>query len=368
MSEPINDHMGKIARGTGIAMLGMFIGLPLQFVVRLVVARYGLEANYGVFSLAWVVLNFCTALACLGLNEGVTRHIAYQRGRGESTKVRVTVAVSLQLTIVASIIIGFAHFLGAQIIALNVFHTVDLVLPLRIFAVGVPFFALINVLVAVFRGFDRTEPQAYFQYIVLNVLFLVFFLAIVTLKMPFVAAFYAYMAALVVTFVALLAYTMKKLPLSIPFAARVTGDGVIEELLFFSLPLLGTALLSVTILSMDTLMLGYFKTAEVVGLYNAAYPLAFLISIPLYAATLIYTPVATGLYAQHSIAELRRSFTVLNKWAASLTLPIFLVLFLFPEAVLGLLFGPAYLVAAPALRILSIGFIVNNLFGPSQSV
>jgi len=368
MSEPINDHMGKIARGTGIAILGMSVGLLLQFVVRLVVARYGLDANYGVFSLAWVILNFCTMLACLGLHEGITRHIAYQRGRGESPKVRGAIAVSLQLTIVASIIIGLALFLGAQVIALNVLHTADLVLPLKIFAVGVPFFALMNTLVAVFRGFDRIEPQVYFQYILLNVLFLVLLVAAVLLNMPFVTVFYAYLAALVVTFLALLAYTAKKLPSPLSFTDRLCAAGIMGELLHFSLPLLGTALLSVMILSMDTLILGYFKTPEVVGLYNAAYPLAFFISIPLYAAALIYTPIATGLYAQHSIAELRRSFTVLNKWGASLTLPFFLVLFLFPEAVLGLLFGPEYLVAAPALRILSIGFIVNNLFGPNQSI
>jgi O-antigen/teichoic acid export membrane protein len=37
---------------------------------------------------------------------------------------------------------------------------------------------------------------------------------------------------------------------------------------------------------------------------------------------------------------------------------------LFPEAVLNLLFGSAYIAAAPALRILSLGFIILNVFGP----
>jgi len=41
---------------------------------------------------------------------------------------------------------------------------------------------------------------------------------------------------------------------------------------------------------------------------------------------------------------------------------------LFPEAVLNLFFGPTYIAAAPALRILSLGFITSNLFGPNHSI
>jgi O-antigen/teichoic acid export membrane protein len=345
----------------------MSVGLLLQFFVRLVVARYGLQANYGVFSLALVIMNFCAMLACLGLHEGATRYIAYYRGKGEAVKIRGTVSFSLRLTAGASILIGLLLFLTAPLLAINVFHAVELELALRIFAVGLPFFAILNVLVAIFRGFDRTEPQAYFQYIVLNGFFLLLLLAVVALGMSFVAVFYAYLVALILTFVALLAFALKQRPQPLSFDDVMSSGGVKGELLSFSAPLLGTALLSVAILSMDTLMLGYFKAPEVVGLYNAAYPLAFLISIPLHAAMLIYTPVATGLCSQHAFAELRRSFTVLNKWVASLTLPIFLVLCLFPEAVLGVLFGPEYMTAAPALRILSIGFMLNNIIGPNQS-
>jgi O-antigen/teichoic acid export membrane protein len=114
----------------------------------------------------------------------------------------------------------------------------------------------------------------------------------------------------------------------------------------------------------DTLLLGYFKTPDVVGLYNAASPLAKFVSEPLALMMLIYIPVATGLYSQNLMAEFRRSYIISTKWIVSLTLPFFLVLFLFPEGVLNLLFGPSYVAAAPALRILSLGFIIGNLLGP----
>jgi O-antigen/teichoic acid export membrane protein len=365
MLEPLSDSLRKIARGAGIAIVGMLLGLLLQLIARLIIARYGLQANYGTFSLALVVLNFAMTVASLGLIQGATRYIAYFRARDDLAKVRGAVSVSLCLTTAASIIISVVLFFSAEAIALNIFHTLDLVPALRIFAIGLPFFTLINVFTAIFRGFDRVEPQAYFQLMLLNILFLLFLLAVILLNLHFIVVFYAYLAALVLTFVGLILYTVKKLPQPVMFSTSKADTSIVKDLLIFSLPLLGTAMLSLMIFWTDTLMLGYFKAPETVGLYNAAYPLAYFVSVPLTALALIYIPVASGLYSQNLMTELRRDYTILTKWFSFLTLPIFLVLCLFPEAVLSLFFGSAYVAAAPALRILSLGFIISNLLGPN---
>jgi O-antigen/teichoic acid export membrane protein len=368
MAEPLTDSLKKIARGTGVALLGTFLALLIGFVTRLIIARYGSEADYGIYSLAIVILTFALTLACLGLPEGVARYIAYFRGREEAAKIRGVISVSLQLAAAASVIISIALFFSAKAIASNIFHTPDLALALKAFAIGIPFFTLINILVSVFRGFDRMEPQAYFQYGLFSILFLLLVSVIAILHLSFADIFYTYVIALILTFAALLTYTIKRLPQPITFTGGQAGAPVRKGLLFFSLPLLGTAILATIILWADTLLLGYFKTPEVVGLYNAASPLAKFISEPLAVMLLIYTPVATGLHSRNLMAELRRNYIISTKWIVSLTLPLFLVLCLFPEAVLNLFFGPTYVAAAPALRILSLGFIINNLFGPNQSI
>lgn len=367
MYEPLSDSMKKIARGAGIVLIGTFISLLLGFIIRLILARYGSEADYGIYSLALMVFTFVTVLACLGLNEGTTRYVAFFRGKEALAKVRGTIAVSLQLATVISIIISVALFLSAEAIASNIFHAPDLALALKIFAGGVPFLTLISVLAAIFRGFDRAEPLTYFYFILLNVLFLLLLLAVAMFGMPFSAVFYAYVIALLLTFVALATYTVKKLPLAVKFSGEEVDSSIRKELLLFSLPVLGSSEISVIIVWAATLMLGYFSTPELVGLYNAAYPLSEFVSTPLTALMLIYTPVATGLYSQNLMTELRRNYTILTKWIVSLTLPLFLVLCLFPEAVLNLTFGSAYIAAAPALRILSLGFIIRNLFGPNAN-
>jgi len=368
MPQPLSDSLKKIARGTGIALVGTFVALLLGFAIRLIIARYGSEADYGTYSLAIVIMVFATTLVGLGLPDGVARFIAYFRGRRETDKVRGVTSVALQVTTIASIIVSLVLFFGADFLAINIFHTADLARALKIFAFGIPFYTLINVLVSIFRGYDTMEPQAYFQYILFNVLFLLFVATLAIFHLSFTNLFYSYVAALILTFIALLAYSIRKLPQPIIHVHRQSNDAVRKELLIFSLPLLATAILATITLWMDTMLLGYFKTPEMVGLYNAASPLARFVSDPLAMMMLIYTPIATGLYSNNQMVELRRNYVVSTKWIVSLTLPFFLVLFLFPEAVLNLFFGSTYIAAAPALRILSLGFIISNLFGPNQSI
>lgn len=367
MYEPLTDSLRKIARGAGIAIGGMLLGLLLQFVARLIIARYSSETNYGIFSLALAVLSISAILACLGLDYGATRYIAYFRAKGDIARVRGAMSTYIQLSTAISLLIGIALFFGAKTIALNIFHTPDLIPAFRIFAIGLPFLTIISTLTDIFRGFDQVKPQAYFKYISLNTLFILLLLAVMLAGLPFVTVFYAYLAAIALTFTATVIFTTKKLPYPITSAEKKPTPSIKRELLSFSLPLLVVAVLITIINWTDTLILGYFKTPAAVGFYSAAYPLAQFIYMPMGALLLIYVPIATRLYSQNLLAELRRNYTILTKWLTFLTLPAFLILCLFPEAVLNLFFGTAYSAAAPALRILSFGFMLNNLLGPNTA-
>ncbi|MFC1992492.1 flippase [Chloroflexota bacterium] len=365
MIEPLDEPLRKIARGTTIALVGMVLGTFLTLIIRLVIARYGLQVNYGIFSLALVVLHLANVVAGLGLLRGSTRYIAYFRGRKEKDKIRGVMSASLWLSGSTSILIGLVIFFSAEYIATSLFHVAELAPALKIFAAGIPFSTMTGILLSYFRGFDRIGPGIYFHNIGSNAIILSLLIVIIAASLSFNTVFYAYPVAIIVTFVVLVIYTIKKLPVRISLTNASEVAPVLKELTFFSLPLLGSAVMTMIMMRIDTLMLGFFKQAEAVGLYNTAFPLAMFISEPLAALILIYVPVATGLYSQNRINEMNRAYTVSTKWLVSLTLPVFLVLSTHPEAVLHLSFGQGYLPAADALRILSIGFIINNFLGPN---
>ena len=361
MSQIIDQSLKKIARGTTIVFLGTIVGMLFAFGGRVLVARFFSQTEYGIYSLAVIILNVAVVISTLGLELGSPRQIAYYRGKDDAAKVEGVISSSLQIAIIASILLAVALFFTSNVISAQIFHEPGLALPLKIFSIAIPFFVLIDILASLFRGFDEVKPKAYFQDILRHGLFPVLLLPVILLGLSFTAGIHAFSASIVITAIALTVYTAKKAPFTMK-RYRVAGP-VTKELLLFSLPLLGVAVLGLILTWTDTLMLGYFKSADVVGLYNGALPLARLIPITLAAMAFIYLPIASQLYSQNLIAEMKRTYQVLTKWIFSLSLPLFLLLFLFPEAILSFFFGAGYAEAVLALRILALGLIFHTFLG-----
>jgi len=142
----------KTARGAGIAFIGFAIGLALSFATRVIIARYGLQANYGIFSLGLATLNFAMVIASLGLMQGATRTIAFFHGKGDVPSIRSTLTATLQLASLASLALGLAVFFAADLIATGLLNTPELSQPLRIFAIAIPFLTMINVFASFFAA------------------------------------------------------------------------------------------------------------------------------------------------------------------------------------------------------------------------
>ena len=56
----------------------------------------------------------------------------------------------------------------------------------------------------------------------------------------------------------------------------------------------------------DTLMLGFFKTVEMVASYNAVYPIAALLSTGINSMGFLYVPIISQLYGKNQIREIRK--------------------------------------------------------------
>ena len=362
MSEIVNQSLQKIAKGTGIIFIGTIIGMLLGFIGRIILVRFTTQTEYGIYTLALVIISIFATISTLGLQEGSTRYIAYFRGKKEEGKVRGVISSSIKIASIASISLAVISFFISDFISINIFHTSELSTPLKIFSIAIPFTVLITVFIAIFRGFDRVDAQVYFNNILRPALYLLLLIAVILFGLSFLGVVYAYVLSIAVTCVVFVIYLMKKYPLPIRSSSSITNP-MTKELLFFSVPLLAVSMLQMITTWTDTLMLGYFKTPDVVGLYNAALPLANLISIVLLSVNFLFVPIISSLYAKNLMTEMKRSYAILTKWIFLVTVPIFFVLFLFPDVVLNLLFGSRYIGAAIALQILSLGFFVHVFLG-----
>jgi len=361
----INVSLKQVARGTGIASIGLGVSFILAFISKLLVARYGTEAEYGIFSLATTVFLICATIGTLGLQSGLSRSIAYARSKMQDAKVQGFIKASLQFTFIASIILAIILLAIADILAENVFHEPALGTPLRMLALAIPFIILIRIVVSIFLGFEQVKAKVFFQDIIRNGIFPLVLLIIISLHLSFNYIYYAYLASFIVTCLLLIIFAMRHIPSKTKLLAIPRFDHTARELFTFSMPLLGIAMIQLIIGWTDTIMLGYFRSTGEVGLYNVSFPLAHFVVYPLTAVLIVYQPVMSRLYGQDLVREVGRTFTVISKWVFFASLPLSLAFFLFPEAALGFMFGEGYIEAAGALRILSLGWVLSNLMGPN---
>ena len=357
----VDETLKKIVRGASIVFLGTIVGMLLGFGSRLIVVRYITQSEYGIFALAVVFVGIFSTVATLGLAQGATRYIAYFRGKNELSKIKGVVFSSLGFPLIASILLSLVLFFASDILSTRVFDEPELSTPLKIFSAAIPFSVLTGMLITIYRGFDRVDVKVYFQDILHGALFPLLLGGVILLGLAFLGVLYASLAATVITFIAFAIYTIRKPPL--PMKGGESASPMGKELLLFSLPLLASSMLGIILLWTDTIMLGYFKTASDVGLYNGALPLARLIPIPLTSMAFIYVPVVSQLYSRGLMNEMKRSYQVLTKWIFVLSFPLFLLLLLFPITTLSFLFGYQYAEAAQALRILSLGLMVHTFLG-----
>lgn len=363
MSEIANQSLNKIAKGAVLTFMGTGIGMVLVFISRLMVARYVTQSDYGIYSLALVVMNIFTLISVLGLDVGSARQIALYRGKGDGSKVRGVVFSSLLIAVTLSSFLSVVLFFISDLISMRLFNNPELATILRIFSITIPLFNLISILAAIFRGFERAEPSAYFQNILKNLLFTLFLAGVIFLNLQFSGVVWAYVVSMMVTFIAFAVYAIKRSPVALQEEKKVPVSSMTKELLLFSLPLFGMTISGTLMTFVDTLMLGFFTTSADVGLYNAASPLAQILTMGLYATSFLCIPLMTQLHSKHQNDEIKRSYAVLSKWTFAATLPVFLIFFLFPGATINIVFGSGYVAAATALQILSAGYFVFALFG-----
>jgi O-antigen/teichoic acid export membrane protein len=361
-NEP-NSSLKNIGKGTMIYLVGTVVSILFGFVSKSLIARYGTETQFGIYSLALVIINVALLFSCLGLVEGTTRYIAYFRGKGEKDNATLIGSMSLLTVTILGAILCVILFFTSDVIATKIFKEPDLIPALKILAFCIPLISNLNVFIAIFRGFDRAQEKVYFQDISINVVFCFLMLPIFFLKINFIWVFFAYLITIAVTVFFVIIYTKRNAPAVLHLNFKINSS--YKALLRFSLPLVVVSMFQMILAYSDTVLLGYFQNAGVVGLYNAALPVCQFIMISMSALVFTYAPIIAGLYAQNLLAELAQNYVTITKWIFVTSFPMLLFILFFSKQILMYLWGANYVSASLALQILAVGVFISNLLGPN---
>ncbi|MDP4039120.1 MAG: flippase [Candidatus Pacearchaeota archaeon] len=358
----IDKSLSILASSAVIVLIGMILSKIFSYIYRIMIARvYGPEV-YGLFLLASSIIGLLIFFVLLGFDSGIVRFIPIYLAEKKIKNIRFLVNLGFYSSIILGVIFGAILFLSSTIISISIFHNSALIFFLKIFSILVPIMALTNYSLAIINGYEKIKLFSFIENIWrsgMNVLFLVFLilLGIGANSVP-LSFLLAGISTLIISVIAVYKYTLHsskenldKLEINEKRKAR-------KEFIHFSIPLLFFNIISVLMGWIDSLFIGYFKTATEVGVYNSAVPIALLLYIAPQLFTKLFLPMVSREYGRRKIEVIKQLTQQVGKWILLINLPIFLVLFLFPENFINLLFGAEFTSAGTALRIL----IINALF------
>ena len=361
MSKIVKSSLETAVKGTTLVFIGAVVSMLLWFFTKILIIRNTTMAELGIYSLVIATVSITSIIAGAGLTDGITKFVSIFLGEGKTDDAEAVSKSSLQIGLLSSITASVSLYLLSPAIAVKVFFMPELVTPLRVVSFLPVLHVFSGVLVGILRGYGHIRPKVYFLNIAHPLFLLIILGAVFVLDLPFIGLFYAYLLALIAVNICMASYGYLKMGFN-PFA--LAGGRFSMNLLRFSAPLLGTALIGMIFTWTDTFMLGRYTGAENVGVYNVSMSLAKLIVVVLSALGFVFMPIAGEMYARGQMAELKRTYQVLTRWVFSATLPLLFILLAFPVPIISSLFGERYVVSSGPLSVLLVGFSWTIFIGP----
>jgi O-antigen/teichoic acid export membrane protein len=352
------DSLGK---GTSVMVLGTIALLLLNFIGRVYAARNLTVSQFGSFNLGLALAGLLALVALLGLHQAMARSIAENPDPIARRRIIRWTAVITGITSVSASVIVYTF--AAQIA--NLFDPSDAVVLTQVFeffSVTVGLTLLCTFIASIFQGFEDTVPNAWLNQAVQPASFAIFLVIFFQFHLALEGALLAWVISNIVTFVALVVYSFRRLPRHL--TPGPSNAPLPKGLFSLSIALWGVTTLTFVTAYVDTLILGAFRPSEQVGIYSAMMLLARLILVVAAAVTYIFLPVAARLWGQRDRKTLSEMFVTTARWMMIFTVPIFFLFTLMPNASIVTVFGKSYVGGDEALVLISVGAFISILFGP----
>lgn len=324
----------QVARNTVAGLVGNTIGLGLQFVASIVVARGLGAAGFGVYSSALAFAMLFGTLADGGVTGGLTRELAIAEGGVARRLLGVGLVIKVGASVLAyglllgvAVVVGFA---GEQLAVVAVMGGAYVLSFLGQTALGVV------------RALGRMEIEAGLT-VVYSGVFAVW--VVVVPRSPLLFAW-----GWVVAYAA-----FALVGLGVVFGLFVRPiwvfDGVLARQIWrVGLPLGLSALLLLVYTRLPIYMLTLLSSARQVGVFNAAFGLVRNLQVLAVTLSAALGPVLVRLAAE-DVVQLRAAYTVALRTTLLLLVPVAVGGSVLSGSLVALLFGAAYVASTPVLAL-----------------
>ena len=364
-TEEINKGLKLLVKTSFVVFIGILLSKIFTYVYRIIIARHFGPEIYGLFSLAIMTIGWLVAFSSLGLTHGLLRFIPLYRGKKQINRIKHILKISTTILFFSSIIAGLILFFSADFISIKIFHNSDLIIFLKIFSFLIPFIIFSSILLATLRAFEEISWYSFIFNILQNCVKVVFIILLIFLGFKVHAIIFSYFLGFLSMF--LVAYFVCKHKLPEIFGKyklnKKIKSKINKEFVSYSWPIMFSTILGTMLFWVDSFLIGYFMGATDVGFYNAAVPIVLLIGFAPELFMQLFFPLINRKFSHKNLRVIKELSQQVGKWIFILNFPLFLMMILFPGAIINIFFGETYLVAENSLRILAIGnFILYLLY------
>lgn len=356
--------MTAVAKGSGFVFTGKLFMDAIRFITALVLARMLGANQYGQYTLALSALNVAVGISLLGLDDALIRFVAVMAGRKDEKAIWGTIQLGMGIAMFLSVVSGTLLFGFSYTVAEKVFNNASFAPLLQLAAVFVPVLSLSEMLAGTLKGFKRIDysviGRSYFQPLVRLAL-------IAILAFSGLDAFWAVVSFCLADLAAsglLLYFLNREFGLKRPLRES-TRD--LKNLLGFSVPIWLSDILVKFQNNIQAIVLGALNTVTGVGVFSIASHITTVSGHFASSLTISSKPFIAQLYDHQDMKQVGKIYQTTNKWSVMVQLPIFLIMVLFPAALLSI-FGDSYIQGASALIILAVADLINVSTGVGGAI
>lgn len=351
----------QLAKGGLTGITGYVFLKPLNLITSILIARFLGTEGFGLYNLGLSVNVLMNVFTNFGLTQGIVKFSIKNQTEHNIEKLKGVIFSSLAFSILLCVLIVTAQIVFADEISHWFFQNDSLSDVLIIFALSVPFNTLYALPAAFAQSFKIIKYQSFILNIVRPLSFLLMVLVVFALNYDLNFVLYANLFSTIIT--ALLSIYLIKNYFPEFFNRKIKAVSELKPLINFSYKTMFTGFLSMLMIKIDRLMIGYFSTSSDVGVYSAAANLAINVTFFLTPFAMIFSPISAELFHKNNFPELNKAFKNVTRWLLTFTLPIFFVFTGYSNELL-MLFGKDYSTGGIVLILISFAELINVSTGP----
>lgn len=350
--------MKEILKGSFIIFVFKVFGALSLFATYMLIPQYyGVEV-FGTFNLIFALLMIATVLARLGLDTYVVRVIPSIELKDK--KLPLFLKAVVKIIVISTLLTSLLLLVSADFLDAYFFKSIDASNYLWLLAFMLIPYTFFNVFVEVFRGLDDIKRYAFFRNFSQNFMVLVLVLMSIVSSWMFDPIYLLYTAILSVSLgLAFVLYRFLNLKEIELFVQGKYPNRILKH----SYPMFLASSVMFFMGYTDSFMISYYLDEYQVGIYNACISLSMMLTFIPIAIGGYLSPKISKAYAEDKPEEIKAIFQDSMKIIFVVTLPIFLIMYLYGDFFLGL-FGEAFQVATLTLLLTNIAFLSEALTGP----